>query len=401
MTNTAIEATKTVNPIQASPAPTRDDLFGTCGVLATHTNVLDHLITELNRMGFVGEERATRLIYLALTSRVFKDPVSIAMKGPSSAGKSHTTQQVLAFFPPDAYYAQTAMSEKALVYWQEPLKHRFLVVYEADGMKGEMAAYFMRSLLSEGCIKHKTLTQSPGGGWEPKELYVEGPTGLLTTTTLVSLHPENETRLLSVPVNDTEEQTRRIMLAMASEAADAEIDYARWLAFQQWLASGPTAVTIPFATRLAKVAFAGSVRIRRDFRKLLTLIRAHALIHQASRDKTEDGKIMATLEDYAAVRSLTLDLLGEAAESSVSATVRETVMGVAKLLGGGRGHVTVTQLAAELSIDKSSASRRVDEAIRSGYLLNPEDRRGHPAQLMLGDPLPEDVVVLPEVEVLA
>jgi hypothetical protein len=64
-------------------------------------------------------------------------------------------------------------------------------------------------------------------------------------------------------------------------------------------------------------------------------------------------------------------------------------------------HTSVTQLAAELSIDKSSASRRVADATSSGYLVNLEDRRGHLGRLVLGDPLPEDVVVLPEVEALA
>jgi hypothetical protein len=66
-----------------------------------------------------------------------------------------------------------------------------------------------------------------------------------------------------------------------------------------------------------------------------------------------------------------------------------------------REGVSITQLAAWLSIDKSSASRRVDSAIGNGYLLNLEDRRGYPARLILGDPLPDDVVVLPESEALA
>jgi hypothetical protein len=145
MTSAAIEVTTTVNP---TPAPTRDNLFGTCGAIATQTNILDLLIAGLNRKGFVGEERATRLIYLALTSRLFNDPVSIAVKGPSAAGKSHTTQQVLRFLPPEAYSALTAMSEKALAYWKEPLKHRYLVVYEAAGVKGDLASYFGNSACS-------------------------------------------------------------------------------------------------------------------------------------------------------------------------------------------------------------------------------------------------------------
>jgi nicotinamide riboside kinase len=60
--------------------------------------------------------------------------VSVAVKGPSSGGKSYLTERVLGFFPESAYYARTAMSERALAYSEEPLQHRFLVLYEAAGL---------------------------------------------------------------------------------------------------------------------------------------------------------------------------------------------------------------------------------------------------------------------------
>ena len=47
---------------------------------------------------------------------------------------------------------------------------------------------------------------------------------------------------------------------------------------------------------------------------------------------------------------------------------------------------------------KSSASRRAKDAIKRGYLNNLEDKRGRPARLVLGDPLPDDVEVLPTPE---
>jgi hypothetical protein len=383
---------------QAVP-PTRDELLTICRTVATSPNILDLFIGELNRAGFAGEERASRLIFLALVSRLFKEPVSLAVKGPSSVGKSHTTQQVLSFFPSESYYALSAMSEKALAYSQEPLKHRFLVIYEAEGISGRTASYFIRSLLSEGCIKYKTVTQTENG-WEPKELCVEGPTGLLTTTTLVTLHPENETRLLSVPVNDTQEQTRRILEAIASERPTVHIDYTPWHAFQQWLGLGSTKVTIPFSQRLAETTYAGTVRVRRDFGKLLSLIRTHALIHQASRQSV-DGAFVATLEDYAAVRELIADLLAEAAEASISAAVRATVQAVARLVPNHLGGVPQSALVEVLGLDKSVVSRRVKEAIEGGYIYNNEPRQGVPARLMIGDPLPEEQQVLPEPERLA
>ena len=68
-----------------------------------------------------------------------------------------------------------------------------------------------------------------------------------------------------------------------------------------------------------------AVRLRRDFKTVLTLIRAHALLHQATRRKDEAGQIIATLEDYAAVRDLVGDLVAAGVEATVRPEVRETV----------------------------------------------------------------------------
>ena len=84
-------------------------------------------------------------MYLALTSRFFSRPASIAAKGPSSSGKSITVETVCEFSP-DAYYALTAMSERSLAYGTEPLRHRFLVLYEAAGLESDFASYLIRSL---------------------------------------------------------------------------------------------------------------------------------------------------------------------------------------------------------------------------------------------------------------
>ncbi len=51
-------------------------------------------------------------------------------------------------------------------------------------------------------------------------------------------------------------------------------------------------------------------------------------------------------------------------------------------------------------IDKSSASRRVRQAIKAGYLVNDESIRGKPMHLQIGDPMPEEVQVLPTPEQL-
>ena len=88
-------------------------------------------------------------------------------------------------------------------------------------------------------------------------------------------------------------------------------------------------MTIPYAIELAKLIPPVAVRLRRDFSALLNLIRAHTLLHQATRDRDDQGRIVATIADYAVVRVLIVDLLSEGVEATVSPVVRETVQAVA------------------------------------------------------------------------
>jgi hypothetical protein len=60
----------------------------------------------------------------------------------------------------------------------------------------------------------------------------------------------------------------------------------------------------------------------------------------------------------------------------------------------------LSMLANHLHLDKSPTSRRVAIAIQHGYLKNLEDGKGRPARLVLGEPLPEDIELLPRAEVL-
>jgi hypothetical protein len=68
-----------------------------------------------------------KLLYLATTSRLFARPVSVAVKGPSSGGKSFTVERALRFHPPLAYHEMTGMSERGLIY-DEPHEHKMLVI---------------------------------------------------------------------------------------------------------------------------------------------------------------------------------------------------------------------------------------------------------------------------------
>ena len=188
------------------------------------------------------------------------------------------------------------------------------------------------------------------------------------------------------------------MLRALAEEAEREIDLSRWHALDTWISAGPREVTISYGPRLAALIQPKAVRLRRDFSVVLSLIRAHALLHQATRETDEQGRVVATEADYVAIRELTNDLLGQGLALTVKPETRETVEAVKALIAEGKAEVTQADLAAALRLDKSTVSTRVGAAIVAGYLRNNEERRGRPSRLVLGDPLPADEEVLPSVE---
>jgi hypothetical protein len=365
--------------------------------LADEPRILDRFRSEVRGRGLVGEERNAATLYLVLTSRLLDRQVSAGVKGHSSSGKSWTVQTVVEYFPRDAVIEFTAMSERALVYSTQEFKHRTLVVYELtglrEGVEDDMTSYFVRTLLSEGRIDYEVTVRDKEGGFTTKKIVKEGPTNLIFTTTKTRVHAENETRVLSLHTDDSSEQTARVLAELANESNGARADE-EWQALQRWLAVADNEVTIPFAAALAERVPPVAVRLRRDFGALLSLIRAHAVLHQRTRARDEAKRIIATLDDYAVVRELVGATLAEGVESTVAPIVRETVTTVTRLATDAG--VMARAVAEELRIDKSNASRRLSRAADVGYLRNLEDRRGKPARWVLGEPLPEDVALLPE-----
>lgn len=401
----------------AAPAPT--ELYAQARALLENPKLLDCLDSILRTMGLVGEHRNARLAYLSAITRLLEKPVSIIVKGPSSAGKSFLLKTVITLLPSSAYVDYTSISPKYLAYSDDDLKNRIVVLYEAGGISDGQGAYIMRSLLSEGRLNIGTVEKEGDGNSSAqvaRRAEKEGPTALWTSTTRVSIDAELETRALSVTITDTEAHSRAILRgAAASYVSDTPEppDLTAWHSLQDWLAvAGERRVRIPYAMALADLVPAKTVRIRRDFGKLLALIEASAILFQTQRGRGDDGAIVATLDDYAIVRDLLLDSFTAAQEEGVTDSQREAVETVAVLQSNPanreseiRGGVTLKQVAEALSIDKSAASRRLVNPLRLGYVrdlkANSDDgrkKRGKPAAYVVGEPLPAKAEALPTVE---
>lgn len=354
----------------------------------------------IRALGYGGDIKPALITYLAVTSRLLKIrsgsmPVHLLLLGPSSAGKSYTAKVVLRLLPPDAYHEINAGSPRVLIYDAAELKHRVTIFGESDSLpagEDNPAASAIRNLLQDHQLKYKvTIRDANTGSFRVHEVVKPGPTVLLTTA-VRRLGPQLDTRVFTLDVPDDLHQLRQALITQGQieieEVAEPDPALIFYQAYLQALA--PWDVLVPFAPDLSQEIgeSIASPRLLRDFNRLLSLIKAVTVLRHRQRRRDEKGRLIAEIEDYATVYELVKGMY-EATVTGATERVRDLVEAVGKLNGAGGAGVSVTQVANHLAILKMAASRAVKTACAHVWLVNNEKRRGYPASLVLGEPLPE------------
>ena len=274
-------------------AQDRERWEASAGAIIDSDDVLALFARELRKV-VAGEELNGKLLYLIGTSRLLDRTMHAALKGTSAGGKSEIRNRVLAFFPPESVISFTSLTEKALIYDERDYRHKVLSMAEASATEEQsFQDYLLRELISEGRIRHNSPVKI-GNNIVTRTVEKEGPVAFVVTTTKGKLHPENETRLLSLEIDDTERQTKAVLKKVAEveglDHAAGAISYEPWHDFQRWLERAETcSVLVPFANALALEIPPASVRLRRDFGQILRAIKAHALLHRQHRSHRRPG----------------------------------------------------------------------------------------------------------------
>jgi hypothetical protein len=363
---------------------------------------LELVKNAIRGLGYGGDLKPALITYLAMTSRLLAMrtgamPVHILLMGASSAGKNYTLDRVKTLLPVEAYYTIDAGSPRVLIYDDAPLKHKVLIFGEADSLpagEDNPAASAIRNLLQDHYLHYSVVTRDKDtGDYIVRDVKKPGPTVLVTTSTR-SLGAQLMSRLFTVEIPDSKEQ---IGAALATQAA-LETEGSKppdegLIAFQAYLQlKAPIQVKVPYAKELgvAMAKVASAPRILRDFARLLSLIKAVAIIHEHQREFDIDERIVATVDDYEIVRELVNEMYIDSSSGATS-DVRKLVETI-NTLDGNRSEgerITNTTLAKQLGTGVTQVIRRAKKALKQGWLVNREKRKSYPADYAPGEPMPE------------
>jgi DNA primase len=291
----------------------------------------DHILADMEVLGYVGEEHAKLLVYLIGLSRKLPKPLSGIILSQSGSGKSSLTELVEQLTPPEEVLLFTRITSQALVYMVDNiLKGKLIIVEERVG--AEAAEYSIRVLQSRQSLTQAVPIKDPATGQIVTQIFtVEGPVAYLETTTDPKINHENATRCFEVTLDESEEQTRRIQAFQRSQRLPSRqnrnrlAEEVRRRHHQAQRLLEDVLIFIPYAEHL--IFPTKKLRTRRDHERFLCLIEAVTFLHQHQREHgvTEDGfpYVLANLEDYRLAYDLAKDVL--------AATLHELTRGAREL----------------------------------------------------------------------
>jgi hypothetical protein len=262
------------------------------------------------------------------------------------------------------------------------------------GQEGSEGLEQAKQLLSEGQISRQTVDRDKHNRNTGRAIVTEGPTAMWTTTTKVKTDYELSTRVFELTPDDGQEQTGRINEKAFDYEEAEEVGFSDAHGVFTWLLGQDNRVYFPYGQALGRMIPKSAVKMRRESARFRVLLDAHAVLHQANRERDERGRIVATLEDYEAVKRLMDPFVGTASEQGVKEQVRTTVEEAAKIVADKDDEsFTIKELQAALEKDNGSTNRRIRAAYP--YIVELDEKQGRSKLYGLGDELPAKVDALP------
>lgn len=257
----------------------------------------------------IGEDSNIKLAILSLFTLKLEKPeeriMGVIVKGSNSSGKSYFSRNILKPLEDrvDEFTRMTgAFIERR--FREKDVNGRIFLIHEAGDGDRSIPSQLHISL-SEGKLKIG-ICEKNGGRWKDVEVEAKGYPFFWTTTTKVALSQDITDRCVEICVDESEEQTRRIAEFILKLDSDYEFgekiegfENGCFKIFRNYLwekTPDRCRVVIPFIELVGRelLKYELPVKFRRDIRKLVALVKAHAILRWRDRVKVDldSGRII-------------------------------------------------------------------------------------------------------------
>ncbi len=401
--NAASKSLSTEKPLPAEPQPEPDamdvaelELQSTPAEIRSEAdawlrsaNLLDLLIDAAQGLGHDCRNRRPQVaaILIGGLMRLTGSSAHIIVMGKSGTGKTHLVNTVCSLQPPEFLVRMTAMSPKALVRRsKESLKNRVVQLGERvrdDGDGDGNVTSMIRQFISDNEYVYEVVTTRDGSAARDR-FHIVGPTSFVETTTSRNIFAEDESRMLKVTLPSSVQLSESIcgfLLDCAAGQPNTQQSAERlrrvaWTVFRQLK---PRKVVIPreaSGDEIKQVVDMRAPDAPRAFEKILSMVKAHALLHQFRRETDSQGCLVATKEDVLAVVPIVTALQQLETARDLDGHVQNLALLYA---GTGKPNFEVCDVVTHCCTKTKTANRWITEWTRHGLAKQTQPASGSAA----------------------
>ena len=363
---------QTNNPKDNDPTP---DLptQSKCKDFLSKPNLINRINELIGKSGITGEFNNRIFLFIIASSYKMPDTLHALIQGSSGSGKTHLLGKVADLMPQERVERFTRITDNSLYnYGEFELMYHLLCLEDVDGLKEE-ALFAWRELISNNMLRSSTSQKDDNGNSRGAKRIVRGPMASLCATTHGHIYEDNMSRLFIIAVDESPEQTARIIDYQSKLAAglikkEDETEAKEFLQNCVRMLK-PYKVINPYADKIKLPQQAH--KIRRLHELFLCFVKQITLINQHQRKKDAQGRLITEKEDLQTAVEIMFDsifLKVDELDGSLRQFFENLKTYVQEKENPQNYEFTQREVRHGLGISKSQLQRYINELIELEYL---------------------------------
>ena len=334
-------------------------------------DLFENIDKLIETSGIVGETSNRKLVFIIASTYKMLNPLHALVQGTSGSGKTHLINAIASLMPPEDILNMTRVTSKSFYHYsKDELINKLVLIQDMDGLDEE-AKYAFREMQSAGQVSSSTTYKDKFGNLQSTVKTVNASFASLSATTHAEIYYDNMSRSIVLGIDESPEQTQRIIQQQNKKLAG---------------------LTDEVATRKAKVLLQNCMRILKPYEvvnryadkiqlpveaKMLRRLNNHyqsfvsqiTILHQYQRQKDEQGRLIATVEDLKLACEILFDAIMwkiDELDSSLRQVFEQLKDYVRKQ--GNAQPFTAREIRQKLNLSKSQCFRYIEELKKLEYI---------------------------------
>lgn len=263
------------------------------------SSLMENIDKLLGQSGIIGEEDNRMMLFVIASCYKMPYLLHALIQGTSGEGKSHLLNSIAECMPQEDVFNATRVSKKSFYnYHDKQLTNKLILIQDYEGLDEE-AQYAFREMQSAKFLSSSTVVKDMFGQNKGKIKLVKTHFSSLTATTKAEVYFDNMSRSVVVGVDESQEQTLRIIQEQNKKIAGV-LDNEKEQQAKQILRNCMRVlksyeVVNPFADKLMLPLEAKMLRrLNSQFQNFVSQI---TILHQYQRKTDGRGRLISTKAD--------------------------------------------------------------------------------------------------------